>query len=147
MQPTQNLEQDTIAKIFDAHLAMISNNVKAWADLLAEDAIVEFPYASALGAPQRLEGKEAIYNHVQAAISQMQNLTFTNVRKYITLNPNVLLAEVHGEAIISTTCRHYQQDYVMRMETKDGLIVHYREYWNPAPVMDAWGDTPNFSAQ
>jgi uncharacterized protein len=147
MQPIQNLDRNIISEIFDTHLATIGNNVEAWADLLAEDAIVEFPYASALGAPQRLEGKEAIYNHVQAAIAQMQNLTFTNIRKYLTLNPNVLLAEVHGEAVIATTRRHYQQDYVMRMETKDGKIVHYREYWNPAPVMDAWGDTPNFSAQ
>ncbi len=147
MQPRQNLDRDTISEIFDTHLATIGNNVEAWANLLAEDVIVEFPYASALGASQRLEGKEAIYNHVQAAIAQMQNLTFTNVRKYLTLNPNVLLAEVHGEAVIATTRRHYQQDYVMRMETKDGLIVHYREYWNPAPVMDAWGDTPNFSAE
>lgn len=147
MQPPQNLDGNTISEIFDAHLATIGNNVEAWANLLAEDVIVEFPYASALGASQRLEGKQAIYNHVRAAIAQMQNLTFTNVRKYLTLNPNVLLAEVHGEAVIATTGRFYQQDYVMRMEIKDGSIVHYREYWNPAPVMNAWGDTPNFSAE
>jgi hypothetical protein len=29
----------------------------------------------------------------------------------------------------------------MRLETKDGKIVHYREYWNPVPVIDAMGDT------
>jgi len=71
----------------------------------------------------------------------MQDLVFTNVREYQTSNPNVLLAEVHGEADILATGRHYQQDYVMRLETKDGKIVHYREYWNPVPVIDAMGDT------
>lgn len=147
MQPTQDLEQNPITDIFDAHLALMVTNIEAWADLLAEDIIVEFPYASALGAPPRLEGKSAVYNHVKAAIARMPNLTFTNVRKYPTLNPNVLWAEIHGAAVIATTGRDYEQDYVVRMETKDGLVVYYREYWNPAAVMDAWGDTRNFSAE
>lgn len=75
--------------------------------------------------------------------AQMQNLIFTNVREYQTLNPNVLFAEVHGEAVIIATGCHYQQDYVMRLETKDGKIIHYREYWNPIPVLNAWGSTQN----
>jgi len=27
------------------------------------------------------------------------------------------------------------KDYVMRLETKDGKIIHYREYWNPVPFL------------
>ena len=81
--------------------------------------MVEFPYASALNAPERFEGKSAIYNHMIKMVAQMQDLVFTNIREYQTLNPNVLIAEVHGEADeIVATGRHYQQDYVMRLETK-----------------------------
>ncbi|MFN6498078.1 MAG: nuclear transport factor 2 family protein [Nostoc sp. DedQUE01] len=143
MQSSQNLGQNAIAEIFDAYLALIATNIQAWSDLLAEDVIVEFPYAAALGIPQRLEGKSAVYDYMKAAAAQMEDLTFTNIRKYLTLDPDVLLAEVHGEAVISTTGRHYQQDYVMRMQTKDGKIVHYREYWNPTFVMDTWADMPS----
>jgi len=123
------------------HLALIGKDTEAWINLFAEDAVVEFPYAAALNAPERFEGKSAIYNHMKKMVAQMQDLVFTNVREYQTSNPNVLLAEVHGEADILATGRHYQQDYVMRLETKDGKIVHYREYWNPVPVIDAMGDT------
>ncbi|MEG3843589.1 nuclear transport factor 2 family protein [Microcoleus sp. herbarium14] len=125
------------------HLALIGKDTEAWINLFAEDAVVEFPYASALNLPERFEGKSAIYNHMKKMVAQMQDLVFTNVREYQTSNPNVLLAEVHGEADIVATGRHYQQDYVMRLETKDGKIVHYREYWNPVPVIDAMGDTQN----
>jgi uncharacterized protein len=135
MKPTQNTE------IFDNSLALISKNVEAWSNLLAEDAIMEISYAAAIGAPSRLTGKSAIYNHVQAGISQMSNLTFTNVRKYPTADPNVLWAEYHGEASISATGRQYQQDYVTRMEIKDGKIVHLCDYFNPAAVMYAFGST------
>jgi uncharacterized protein len=68
MQQTQNLDCQTISKIFDVHLALIGTNVPAWADLLAEDAIVEFPYAAALGASTRYEGKSAIYNRIAESI-------------------------------------------------------------------------------
>jgi uncharacterized protein len=123
------------------HLALIGKDLPAWIDLFAEDAVVEYPYAAALNSPARLEGKSAIYSYITEAIAQMENLVFTNVCEYKTLNPNVLLAEVHGEADIIATGRHYQQDYVMRLETKDGKIVHYREYWNPVPFIEAMGGT------
>ncbi len=135
MQPTQK----TINEIFDASLALINTNTEAWSNLLAEDAIMEIPYAAAFGAPSKLEGKSAIYNHVRVGISQMSNLTFTNIRKYPTLDPNVLWAEYHGEALIPATDRQYQQDYVTRMEIKDGQIIHLRDYFNPAAVMYAFG--------
>ncbi|HAA32069.1 MAG TPA: phenazine biosynthesis protein [Cyanobacteria bacterium UBA8553] len=141
MQPLENVEHSTTAQIFAAHLALIATDIQAWADLLAEDAVVEFPYACALGSPERLEGKLTIYNYIKNAIAQMQNLTFTNIREYQTSNPDVLFAEVHGEARILATGRHYHQDYVMRLETKAGKIFHYREYWNPSSVLDTWSNS------
>lgn len=143
MQTIQDMERDKTAEAFAAHLALIVKDIQAWINLFAEDAVVEFPYASALGLTERFEGKPAIYNHMKDALAQMQNLIFTNVREYQTSNPNVLFAEVHGEATIVTTGCHYQQDYVMRLETKDGKIVHYREYWNPTPALEAWGSPQN----
>lgn len=132
MQPTQ------IEEIFDTHLAlMIASNIEVWSELLAEDAVMEIPYAAALGMPPRLEGKAAIYNHVKAGIVQMENIAFTNVRKYPTADPNMLWVESHGEAMISATGRQYQQDYVMRMGFKDGKIVYLCDYFNPVAVMSA----------
>jgi uncharacterized protein len=58
------MEQNAIAQVFTAHLALIGTDIQAWSDLLAEDAIVEFPYAAALGMPDRFEGKPAIYDYI-----------------------------------------------------------------------------------
>ena len=134
MQPTQNEE------IFDTHLAlMTASNIEAWSELLAEDVVMEIPYAAALGMPPRLEGKAAICNHIKAGIVQMEKIAFTNVRKYPTVDPNALWVEFHGEAMISTTDRQYQQDYVTRMGFKDGKIVYLCDYFNPIAVMSAFG--------
>lgn len=133
------MEQNLIEQVFAAHLALIGTDIQAWSDLLAEDAVVEFPYASALGAPTRFEGKPAIYSYMKNAVAQLQNWVFTNVREYQTLTPNVLWAEFHGEAIFVATGQPYQQDYVVRLETKNGKIIYYREYWNPVAILEITG--------
>jgi uncharacterized protein len=135
------MEQNPINRVFADHLALIGTDVKAWSDLLAEDAVVEFPYATALGAPSRFEGKPAIYNHMKNAVTQLQNWVFTDIREYQTLIANVLFAEFHGEAVFVATGQPYQQDYVVRLETKNGKIIHYREYWNPAPILKLMGSS------
>ena len=137
MQPALDVEQQTSARVFATLLSVISKDARSCVDLLSEDVVVEFPYAS--GAPGRLEGKEAIYNYLKDTLAQMQNLMFTNIRIYPTTNPHILWAEVHGEAVIVSTNRYFQQDYVMRLETREGKIVHYREYSNPMSAIEAWG--------
>jgi uncharacterized protein len=79
------MEQNPIAQVFAAHFALIGTDIEAWSDLLAEDAIVEFPYAAALGIPNRFEGKSATYNYMKTAAEHMQNWVFTNVCEYRTL--------------------------------------------------------------
>jgi uncharacterized protein len=144
MQSVQSVEQNTIFEVFAAHLALIGTDIQAWSDLLAEDAVVEFPYASALGASDRFEGKSAIINYMKTAVTHMQNWVFTNVRKYQTSDPNVLFAEFRGEAVFAATGHPYQQDYVARLEIKDGKIVHYREYWNPVVILNETGSAETF---
>jgi ketosteroid isomerase-like protein len=108
---------------------------------LAEDAILEFPYAEAMGLPSRLVGKPAIYNHMKNAVTQLQNWVFTDICKYQTPIANVLLAEFHGEAVFVATGQTYRQDYVARLEIMNDKIVCYREYWNPAPILELMGSS------
>lgn len=139
MQPIPDREQQTITQIFTTFLSLMVKDVQALMNLYAEDAVVEYPYA--FDTPRRLEGKKAIYNYLKDALAQMQDLKFTNVRIYPTTDPNVLLAEVQGEAVIAATGLSYQQEYVIRLETKNGQIAHYREYWNPKIVSERWANT------
>ena len=141
LESTLDVEQQATAQILAELLSRMSKASQTWVDLYAEDAVVEFPYA--FNTPRRLEGKAAIYNYIKNALVQMQDLVFTDIHIYPATNPNILWAEVHGEADIVSTSRHYQQDYVMRLETREGKIIHYREYWNPVSALKAWGGTEN----
>jgi uncharacterized protein len=137
MQPSPNAEQQTTVQILTELLSLVSQNVPTWVDLFAEDAVFESPYAP--GTPKRVEGKVAVCNFIKTALTQLQDLRFSNIRAYPTTNPNVLWAEFHGEAVAATTGRPYQQDYVLQLETKEGKVVHYREYSNPLSTIAAFG--------
>jgi len=97
MQPVQDVEQYTTAQVFAAHLELIGKDIQAWTDLLAEDAVVEFPYFCSC-LPERLEGKPAIYNYMKNVIAQMQ---IGYLRMFVNINPNVLFAEFHGKPCLS----------------------------------------------
>jgi uncharacterized protein len=81
------------------------------------------------------------YNHIKTTLTDMENLTFSNVRKYRTEDPDAIWAEVHGSAYVPSTGRRYEQDYVGLFKVKDGKIVYYSEYWNPVALTDAFGNT------
>lgn len=117
----------------------MSKNDRTLVDLFAEDAVLESPYAP--GTPERKIGRAAIYNFIKNALTQMQDLRYSNIRVYPTTNPNLLWAEFHGEAIAVATGRQYQQDYVLQLETREGKIVRYRTYSNPMSAIEAWGST------
>ncbi|KYG02755.1 nuclear transport factor 2 family protein [Sorangium sp. So ce296] len=128
------------AQALDALLDLIVRDIEGWLALFADDATVEFPYATALGVPGRFEGKEAIRRYFQGTIERFRDLSLRDVRRYPTTDPDVALAEVHGSAIILPSGKRYEQDYVMVVATRDGKVVRYREYWNPAPVAEAFGE-------
>lgn len=127
------------ARAIDEHLELIAHDIERWLELFADDAVVEFPYATP-GMTARLEGKAAIAGYFRTTPAQFLGLSFRGVRRYRTTDPDVALAEVHGSATIATTGKRYEQDYVMVVRTRNGKIVHYREYWNITPALEAFSE-------
>jgi hypothetical protein len=125
----------------DAHLDLITRDIERWLTLFAEDATVEFPYATGTRLPARLVGKQAIRDYFSRAPEVFQNLTFRDIRKYATQDANLAIGEAHGSATIATTSRPYEQDYVFLVQVRDGAIIRYREYWNPLAAGDSFGGT------
>jgi ketosteroid isomerase-like protein len=123
----------------DAHLALIGTDIERWLTLFADDATVEFPYAAGMSLPARFVGKEAIQAYFSRTPDVFRNLTFSNVRRYATSDPDVAIGEAHGSATIATTSKAYEQDYVFFVHCRDGRILRYREYWNPLPVFESFG--------
>jgi len=100
------------------------------------EAVIEFPYAHALGTPGRLTLSQ-YRSYLTNALAQMSDLRFSGIQTFQATDPHVCFAEFHGH--VPLPAGDYHQDYVVRATFREGKIIHYREYWNPV-AGKAFGD-------
>ena len=114
----------------------LAKDMKGWSELCADDVVAEFPFAPE-GTQNRFEGKEAFYAYLKDYPSFINVKSLPTLKVYATDDQNIAIAEwsVSGEVIASGN--PYEMSYATFVTFRDGLIVNYREYWNPQVFMKA----------
>jgi ketosteroid isomerase-like protein len=110
-----------------------------WIQLWADDATCEFPFAPE-GPLRVFEGKEAILAHMSAYPEKIAIDSIEQMRIHPMLDPEIAAAELAIKGHAVATGRPYNQRYVIVVETRNGKIWRYREYWNPLISLEAFGD-------
>lgn len=118
----------------------LAKDMKCWSLLCAEDVLAEFPFAPE-GSPRRLEGREALYEYLRDYPSVIDVRSLPHLRTYSTDDPNVAIAEWSSSGEVLTNGNPYEMSYATFVTFKDGLIVNYREYWDPLTFTRALGST------
>jgi ketosteroid isomerase-like protein len=127
-------------RLFRMHLAMFTDPAmtqEAYANLWAEDAVHEYPFAPAPYS-KKIEGRDAITAYITNVTQLATNWSFTNFAFSATSDPDTVFVEFEGSALVTATGKRYQQIYVGRITLREGKIAHYREFWNPASILDAF---------
>nr|WP_154984166.1 nuclear transport factor 2 family protein [Paenibacillus xylanexedens] len=115
---------------------LLEGKLDQWSELFAPDAIFEFPY-SPPGYPQRLEGKSAIFNHVNALFKFLKIHQFSEPTILIDSDQQRFVAEFTCEGVFLSTGKPYNQTYISVVSYDYDKITHYRDYWNPLIVMES----------
>lgn len=126
---------DLLRRSLDAFLA---KDMKAWTDLCADDVVAEFPFAPE-GAPARIEGREALYEYLRGYPDVIDVREIPSVRVYSTADENVAIAEWNVIGSVVSNGNPYNMGYATFVTFRDGLVVNYREYWNPKVFLEALG--------
>lgn len=119
---------------------MLEKDMESWTELWDEHAVLEFPYAPE-GFPERIEGKTAIYDYIKDFPDHIHISAFTAPTVYRSADTNTIIAEFQCEGYAIATGLSYRQTYISVIETKDGSILHYKDYWNPLVVDKTFGET------
>ncbi len=131
-----NREQ-TAAQLLKRSLdTFLARDIKGGADLCDHDVVVEFPFAPDV-ASRKIVGRAAIYEYLKnypSVIDVQRTPTFT-VRG--TDDADVAIAEWSVSGRVISNGNPYEMTYATFVTFKNGLIVHYREYWNPMSFMAA----------
>ncbi|MDR3527413.1 MAG: nuclear transport factor 2 family protein [Rhizomicrobium sp.] len=110
-----------------------------WWDMLHQDVVFEFPYAPSLGTPDRFEGRESAEAYLRAMVAQLGALKFKNIVVMGTTDPAVFFNE-YSATLTTPRGTMYDQVYINKIEVRDGKVVLFREFWDPARVMKAVND-------
>jgi ketosteroid isomerase-like protein len=128
----------TIASdLLQRHIQTLVDDNAQWQSLIADDLLWELVYASSLGHPARLAGREEVMRHVTWFLGAVENFRFVNPRVYPLADPEAAVAEVNAEAMIKATRRIYRQDYVLILRAVGGKIAFLREYFDPVRAAQA----------
>ena len=110
-----------------------------WYDLLHDDLVLEFPYAYSIGMPGRIEGKETAVAYLAGVMKHFPGLAFRNVSIEPMADPSAVLVQYEGGCITASGSK-YEQVYITVQKFKDGKMILFREFWNPAAITEAFGN-------
>ncbi|WP_332305605.1 nuclear transport factor 2 family protein [Rhizobium sp. GR12] len=126
---------DLLRRSLDRFLA---KDMKGWTDLCAEDVVAEFPFAPP-GSPTWIEGRPALYEYLRNYPDAIDVRSLPTLRTYATDDANVAIAEWGASGLVVSNANPYDMSYATSVTFRDGLIVNYREYWNPQAFLKAMG--------
>jgi len=117
-------------QVFLRHLEYLaSGRAEDWVRLFAAEGVLDFPYAPP-GFPGRVAGHDQLRAHISGFVEEF-DVAFDDVQFHDTVDASVVVAELRGHGTSRTTGLPYEQTYVSILRTRDGLITHYADYWNP----------------
>jgi uncharacterized protein len=131
--PSPSARQDSMgaAEVFEQMCEVFrTGNLQTLSDLMAEDAVMEFPFAPP-SRPQRVEGKNNIIKYNQAIMGIVTITNLTDVEIHRTIDPDCVIVEMTGHGTVLATGAAYQRRYIDVFRTKKGRIKLIRDYWNP----------------
>jgi uncharacterized protein len=121
----------------------LSNGASPLGDDLAEDVVIESPFAPP-GRPQRIEGRAACIAFTEAGRASLP-ARFEECRNVViheTADAEVIVVEYELAGMVTTTNQPAAAAFIGVLRVRDGQIVHWREYQNVLAIAQALGQLP-----
>jgi len=112
---------------------LLAKDIPGWVDLWDDRGVLEFPFAPD-GWPTRLEGKAAVSDYMRHYPDHIDLHDFPDLKIYETGESGTIVVEMRGVGRLVETGAPFDTIYIAVVTVTDGLIVRYRDYWNPLVV-------------
>jgi ketosteroid isomerase-like protein len=137
----KNMNSPTPTEVFQQILTGIgAGDAQAMLGRCRDDVVFEFPFAPA-GRPKRLEGKGAVGEYLAVIAAGAVPDRLTNLEMHQTVDPEVAVIEFSVTGRVRDTDSPFARSYVVVLTVRDGLVVRYRDYWNPLDSFTAGSGT------
>jgi ketosteroid isomerase-like protein len=118
------------------------NAVKVMDGLLADDAVIETPFAPP-GRPRRFAREEFLaFAKAGRASLPVQFEECRELAVHQTTDPEVIVVEYELAGTVTTTGRHAAAPFIGVLRVRNGQIVGWREYQDAVAIAHALGQLP-----
>ncbi len=130
----------TLLEILKTQLADdLSPGADTFLAMFAEDGALECPFAP-VGGMHRVVGKDNIAAYLASIKDVLGSDGMTLLAAYRVPENSTTILEYEGIARDLRNNKTYSQKYVALAQVHDGHLSLFREYWNPLPLLEAFGD-------
>lgn len=119
---------------------LLAKDIEAWAALCDANVVVEFPFAPDV-ASRRTVGRSVIYDYMKEFTRPLELHTVRAMRIHATADPRIAIAEWSVAGQVIGNGNPYEMSHATFATFENGLIVRYREYWNPCALIAALDGT------
>jgi ketosteroid isomerase-like protein len=95
-------------------------------DRCTDDVVYEAP---SYGLERR--GKNQLAAMLASVQERFDEVSYAIVDDFPTVDPDLVIVEVHGDNRVRGDDRRYRNHYVMFLYFRDGLVYRWREFSNP----------------
>lgn len=112
---------------------------EAWPGRAAEDVVIRLPFAPP-GVSTEIRGRDEAIAHMAPVWAGKRSFEWRDVVIRQTEEPGLLVTTARSEVVLLSG-QPYANSYVILTRFVDGKVVEHVEYFNPLPVMEAFGLT------
>lgn len=113
-------------------------DVDTFVGLIAPEGYLEWPFRPP-GVPARVQGRAEIRRHLaEAAGGFIRFHEYRDVVVHETTDPEVIIVEYEAHGTVIPTGAPFEQTVIAVLRVRDGLVLSYRDYLNPLPLMEAY---------
>lgn len=114
-----------------------SGPAEAWSTHATPDVVIRLPFAPP-GVAQELRGMAQAIAALSAAWKAKESFVWHDVVIRRTDDPELFVTTARSESVLLSG-QHYSNSYVMLTRMRDGKVAEHVEYFNPLPIIEAFG--------
>ncbi len=112
-----------------------------------ENALFEWPYLPLKSFPHSLRGRDAFIDAAKAGMANSDGYNHRVDQWYDQLDPDMLIVEYHSDSRLRQSGARYANRYLGILRFSGDEVVYWKEYVNPLPILEAYGEFVNEAVQ
>jgi len=137
-----------IRGLFDQLIAAYgSKDFETFARFVDPDALFEWPYLPLKEFPTTMKGRDAFIETSKTGMANSDGYNHKVDRFYDQLDPNTLIVEYHSDSVVKPSGDRYANTYLGILRFEGDLVVYWKEYVNPLPILETYGNFVNEAAR